>query len=237
MNLLCDLLIVVVLGVSIYLGKKNGMIKTFFGFFGSIIAFVLTAVFARPFGSFLTEKVFYPFFKNRFLDSLSDSTGQSASSLDFLDLPESARKVLSGFGVETEKLTDYVKSIPETVEESVTESVGRFVVMPIAEAVGYACAFLALFIVFSILIRIVVRLLDLVAKLPVLNFANTVLGVVAGAVQGVFFAMVIASLLVVAAPALQGSESELLNSFDPENTFLLRFFAQFDWIRSAILKG
>ncbi|MBR3836663.1 MAG: CvpA family protein [Clostridia bacterium] len=238
MNILIDLLLLAILILCIWMGKKRGFIKSFFGFFGSIIAFFLTSLFAKPLGSFFSSAFFYPFLRQRFLTVLSQEIGQSASGIDFSALPESCQQLLARFGTDAEAIADHVATASQTVGDAAADTVSGFVALPLADAASYALAFFLLFVVFSVAVRIAVHLLDLISKLPILNFSNRFLGLLAGALQGFFLVLVLSAILVSAAPWIGSSPNPFLASFDPEQTYLLKFLSGFDFFGMfSITKG
>lgn len=228
MNLILDLVILLVILLSVWSGKRNGFIKSFFGFFGSIAAFVLASLLARPAGAFLSEQFIRPAMDQYFVNALSERIGTAAENLDFSTLPESCNDILSRFGVSVESLKDMVANETVTAGESALETVSRLVIEPISDSIGYAVSYIVLFIVLAIVIRIVVKALDLVAKLPVLNFSNKTLGIVMGAVCGIFLAIVFSGAVMYLEPVLQGSENPFLSAFEVDRTYLLHFFSKID---------
>ena len=238
MNFIIDLLLLAIPVLCILEGKRRGFIKTFFGFFGSIIAFFLTSLFAGPLGSFISSAFFYPFLRQRFLTALSQEIGQSAAVIDFAALPENCHKLLARFGTDADAIADHVASASQTAGEAAADAASQFVALPLADAASYALAFFLLFVIFSVVVRIAVHLLDLVSKLPILNFSNRFLGLLAGALQGFFLSMVLSVILVAAAPWISSSPNPFLSSFDPDQTYLLRYLSSFDFFGMfSITKG
>ena len=237
MNLICDFIVIAIIAVCIYSGKKNGFIRTFFSFFGSIISFLLTLIFVKPLSAFFANRVFFPVFKNQILSFLTGDGASSSLVSDFSALSDSAKEMLSSFGIDSKYFNELISEHSNDGGDKLTDSLSQYAVMPIAESVGYACAFVSLFVVFSVLIKILVRFLDSAAKLPGFRFANSFLGVASGALQGCFLAVLFASFMTAFAPVIRGNEIELFRSFHPEQTILLRFFSCFDFVSDAILKG
>lgn len=228
MNIVVDLFLVLVIALCALIGKKRGFIKTFFGFFGTLLSFVLTSLISRPVSNVLSETLVYPFLKEHFLSSLADAAGQEVASLDFSRLPEGADAVFSRYGAAAESIRERIASGIQETGEALAEKVSEMVVRPFADSVSYAISFLVLFLVLAILIRLAVKVLDLISKLPGLNFSNRFLGFGIGLIWGFVIALVIAHVLTLAAPAIQGNESAFFSSFDPEKTYLLRFLKHLD---------
>lgn len=228
MNLIFDVLVLVVFSFCLWHGHKSGFIKSFFGLFGSIAAFIASSLFARPIGTFLGEKVISPVMEKYLLTALSERIGTAAENLDFSALPPSCNDILSRFGVSAEGINEMLTVENSAMGQSAVEQISEAVIRPVSVSVGYAIAYIVLFIVLSVAIRFAVKALDLVAKLPVLNFSNKALGIVMGAAWGLFLAIILSGVLLYLEPAMKGSEYEVLNTFDVEQTYLIRFFSKID---------
>ncbi len=228
MNIFCDLLILAFFLLCVFLGYKRGFIKTFFGFFGKVIAFVLTAITAKPLAGYVSGHIFYPFLKEKFLADLTEKTGQTVASLDFSDLPEICQEILARFGTDTASLSEHLAKITVEGGESVAETASLWVVKPFADSLSYSVSFLALFLLFSIAIRILTKVLNLVSKVPGLNFSNRLLGIAAGVLEGLLLSVLISFVLSLAEPAIQGNENEWIRSFSLEQTHLVKLFAKFN---------
>ena len=219
MSLILDLAVLGVLAFCIWNGKRRGFIKTFFGFFGSLIAYALTALFAKPVGTLIGGAIF-PSMRDRFLDSVAQRTGEAVDRIDLTALPESCNDLLAPFGLTAESLSDRVSEVVEESGRSSAEHLSEIFIRPLADSIGIAIAAILLFVVFLVIIRVVTHVLDLISKFPGLNFSNRILGLVAGAVQGIFLAVLISALLMLAAPIF----TELGLGIDPNKTILVRFF-------------
>jgi len=236
MNLIFDLMILGVFLFCLWRGHKNGFIKSFFGFFGSIAAFLLSSFFAGPVGTFLGEKLISPVMEKYLLSSLSERLGTAAENLDFCALPSSCDDILSHFGVSAESIKEMISSESAAVGQSAVEQLSETVIRPVSVSIGYAVAYIVLFIILSIVIRIAVKALDLVSKLPILNFSNKTLGVLMGAVWGLFLAIIVSGVMMYLEPMLQGSENEFLSAFDVERTYLIRFLSKIDLLGIFAIK-
>ena len=228
MNIIFDLIVLSVILLSFWFGKKNGFVKTFFGFVGSVAAFVLSAAFAKPVGTFLSNRLVFPVMEKYFLNALSQNMGTAVENLNFHELPDSCNVVLSRFGVTADMIEQKIISEGVSAGEEVLTLASDFVVRPLSESVSYAIAYFGLFIILGIAIRIVVKALDLVAKLPILNFSNKALGSIMGIIWGLFLAIFIAGGLKYLQPWMQGNEVEFLNGFDVEKTYLIRILSKID---------
>ena len=223
MSYLLDLLVVGILALCIWNGKRKGFIKTFFGFFGSLIAYFLASLFALPVGNLIGDAI-YPSMKDKFIASVAARAGASAENLDATQLPEACNEILHPFGYDAESLSDFASAEGVGTLEGVAESIVR----PVADSVGFAIAAVLLFIVFLVLIRILVHCLDLLAKLPGLKFSNKVLGSVAGGLHGAFLVILLSSAWMLIYPGI--SEESFFAQLDPDHTILFKLFGAIDLI-------
>lgn len=231
MNLLCDTLILVFIVLCALIGKKRGFIKTFFAFFGGLVSFVVSSVLANPFGDFLSRKLFFPSLRSYFIESMT----KKANSLDLSSVPEEALRFLQKFNFSKEDLESFLANQVSSGTQEI-EMLADTVIKPISDSVGHAVALILLFILCAVVIRILVKVLNLISKLPILNFSNQTLGLVSGILLGVLLSVVFSSALELASPILQGSENKFLSTFDFEKTYLVRLFSSFDFLRSLFLK-
>lgn len=142
MSYIIDLIFVLLIGVSAFIGYKRGFIKTVVSLVVKLLAFIVALIFASPISLLFADKV----------------------------LPE------------------YPKAI--------------------SNAVSYTIAFVIIYILAIIGITIAANILNVISKLPFLNFANKTLGIAAGAVLGLVSAWIFAIVLNFAFP--------LLNEYNPE---------------------
>ena len=233
MNMIFDALILLVIILSAWIGKKRGFIKTFFDFFGSLISFILASVLAKPVGSFLSEKYFEPAVRRFFVDAFLEKAGTDAQSIDFSALPEPCKELLQRFQFSSADLEKVVSDTKETGAD-LLDRIASSVAGPIASAIGYAVAVFGLFLIFLFVLRLLVKLLDLIAKLPGLNFSNRSLGLLAGVALGLVLAVLLSSLIVLSEPLICKSEYAFLQSFDSKKTVLVRFFSSFDFLHRLI---
>ncbi len=75
MNIICDVLLVLVIVLCAFFGRRKGFVKTFFDLFGTILAFFAAFFLNKPFAAFLSEKIFHPPLSNRFTESLRKAAG------------------------------------------------------------------------------------------------------------------------------------------------------------------
>ena len=234
MNYLFDFLVLALIIFCAWLGKRIGFVRSFFGFCGTLISFAVSSFLARPVAKWLCEIVFLPILEKVFADSVSEKVGQKLQDIDFANLPDSVHQLLNLFGTDAEALQRYLAESDVSSGQQLAHEICSAVAEPVAYAISFAVAFFGLFIIISLFIRFLVNALDLIAKLPLLNFSNRLLGLGIGILWGITLAVILSSALTIAAPAVRSNY--FFASFDPGKTVVLKFFAGFDFILSSFFR-
>lgn len=220
-----DLIVLALAVILAVVGMRRGFIKTFFGFFGSLIALALALMLLQPAADFLREHLIQPVLYDFFLRRLSEETLQSASFIDFSALPEGALALFERFGVSPESISAVLAGAGKSVGEELTGELVAMAVSGTAAALSRAAALVVIFSLCALAIRLVANVLDLVSRLPILNFSNRLFGLAAGVLQGLLLAFALSLVLALLEPAFRSSDLVFLKDFSVENTILIRFLA------------
>lgn len=229
MNFVVDLILVLIVAVCAWYGHKKGFILSFFNFFGGLISFVLGSFLARPLGAFVSDSVLKPFMTDYISKAFQDFLSERVSEAGNSELLPSAVEFFHDYGLDSSSLQNIFQKAENNVDDFIDSSVSA-VTNPLAESLGYGIALIILFVVFFFLFRYVIKIFDLVAKLPVLNFANRSLGLLFGISFGLLLATVISALLAVAEPLLVNGGTAIFSSFSIEKTYIAKYL-------SAVLKN
>lgn len=224
MSLALDFILIGIVLFCAFYGYRKGFILSCFNFFGGLISFVLGSMLARPLGSLISDALLKPIFENYFTDALCDFLAERSAATGSGELLSSAEEFFRGFGLNQEVLQTYFESAGNDADQFINSAVSA-VSRPIAESLGFAIALVLLFIAFAFLFRFVVKFFDLIAKLPILNFANRSLGFLFGVSYGVLLVIVFSAILAVLEPVIQNSDLPLISEFSLEKTFLLKFLS------------
>ncbi len=230
MNIICDVLIVAVIVLCAVVGRHKGFVKTFFDLFGTILALLAAFFLNKPLASFLSEKIFHPMLSNRFTESLKKAAGSIQEKLDFSDLPltQPVKDVLSRFHTDADAVGEAASNADRGGD--VSRQVADSVTAPFANVLSAVVAFIVIFLASILVIRLLALAFDWIAKLPVLRTCNHALGLAVGLATGVLLAILLASLFSALEPVLQSRPEAFWNSFEADDTVVLRFFAKFDFM-------
>ena len=191
MNIL-DISVIVIIGLCIIVGMARGFIKTVLGFANFIIAIVLTNVLYPHASRFLRGiDGFYYSLRAAIsttlgLDELvAEGMGAAANeAIQSLPLPQVFR--------------DYIAANNNPVVHTAVAATGaaEFIAGFIASIVINILSMLIVFALVYIGLIVLMRLLDLVAKLPVLNSLNKLLGGAVGAAWGLLLVWLVLGMAV-----------------------------------------
>ena len=223
MNIIFDILIVLVIFLSAFIGKKRGFVKTFFGLFESVVSFAAASVLSKPIGGFISEKFLQPAISKYFVRAFLNKAGEISSGITFDSLSKEGREFLLRFHIDGNAFDTFFTG----AEENVSESLERFFMTisePISSSVAFAITFVVLFIGISFLFRILIKLADLVSKLPFLNFSNRFFGFVVELLWGAVLALALSHLIALIEPFLQSTE--FFRGFSINDTFIVKLLLE-----------
>jgi uncharacterized membrane protein required for colicin V production len=115
-------------------------------------------------------------------------------------------------GISVEEINELFRNADGTVSEAVNE----YVAAPLGNVISSIVAFVLLFIAARIVLFLLEKILGAVAKLPVIKTANRLLGGILGLVMGMFFALIVTSLIKSIVPYV--SDELVLSTLNEGNT-------------------
>lgn len=220
MNLFADIVILAILFFGTYFGYKKGFILTFFNFFSGLFSMIIASVFAHPVGDFLARTFIKPVLTGLYSNGISERLTACAEGSNPI---EAISSYVNRFGVSANDLQILWERSANSLEKFSSLLVNRIVSL-VAETVGYSLSLVLIFILAFASFKVLVSVLDLVAKLPILNISNHSLGLLLGFLHGCFVAFVFVAVLVVFEPLFQSLNFPLFSEFTLEKTYLTRLF-------------
>lgn len=226
MAAIIDIVLVVVFAFTVFNGYRKGFIRTLFGLAGVIIALVISSTLSGPVGSVINDSFPRDALESVIRDSLSESLekGQAQSVI--------------------EKIAEYAPTdemeerLTETFAEDGREAIG-YIASELAEKLSVpmcnAVAFFALFVLSYFAVRIASFFLDRVFRLPVLNFANSWLGLAVGVVCGILILMVLSRSFECMLPWLCKTYPENFSENIVNSTVVLNFFCEYNLFGALIV--
>lgn len=197
MALIIDAVVALLLLFFIWRGRRRGLIKTVAGILVIVIAFSLAGFLANK----TAEPIAARYVSPAVSDFLAPKAEETETSLDF-------KNMLLKIGV------------PETLAESIVSSspFGELLTnatKTLSQKLTYAILFLVYFVLLVLILKLIVKLIDRIFDLPVLNFINSLGGLLCGAILGYLLVLITAIILI--------NLGVLLDAETLENTYILRF--------------
>ncbi len=197
MGIVIDIILVLIVALSAFLGYKKGLVELGAKLFAGIIAIVITLIIYKPVGNIVI--------KNTSIDEKIENT-----------ILEKTTNVID----ENSKISDnkYIQDASDNAVSQVKEEVLPEQARNIAVNVVYGATALILFIVSKIVLSIVISLANAIASLPILKQFNEIGGFLYGLVRGTIISLVL--ILVIGTVAKLNPNGSL--SKNVESTYLLK---------------
>lgn len=197
MGIAIDIILVLIVALSAFLGYKKGLVELGAKLFAGIIAIVITLIIYKPVGNIVI--------KNTSIDEKIENT-----------ILEKTTNVID----ENSKISDnkYIQDASDNAVSQVKEEVLPEQARNIAVNVVYVATALILFIVSKIVLSIVISLANAVASLPILKQFNEIGGFLYGLVRGAIISLVL--ILVIGTIAKLNPNGSLGKNV--ESTYLLK---------------
>lgn len=208
-----DVVIVAILLVFFFLGRKKGLVLTLCGLAAVFVAFFGARMATQALTPRVTEAI-QPHIHIAVTEHLGSGLELSLDEL-LNDQDSLLAEALKALGLHDTLVGSVETAIEENAAHQVADA-ATAVSTAVARVVAGVLIFIAAFLVLLLLWSLVSRLLDLAARLPVINFLNRTLGGIAGLIKGCL-------LLFLAAWVLRLTDA-IIPRQAVENTTLLRFF-------------
>lgn len=197
MGIVIDIILVLIVALSAFLGYKKGLVELGAKLFAGIIAIVITLIIYKPVGNIVI--------KNTSIDEKIENT-----------ILEKTTNVID----ENSKISDnkYIQDSSDNAVSQVKEEVLPEQARNIAVNIVYVATALILFIISKIVLSIVISLANAVASLPILKQFNEIGGFLYGLVRGAIISLVL--ILVIGTIAKLNPNGYLGKNV--ESTYLLK---------------
>ncbi len=189
-----DLLVIVVLLVSVFIGFKKGFLKTVTGLLAVMVSLIL-AITLHPYVSEYLEKT-----------PVYDTVYNTASSV--LITPKETTGKITDYGAGNLNLPrEFTNNMQETIETA-KENTANKIAQTVAKASIKIISMLLIFIVARLLFFVVTLLAGIIKKLPLIGWGDSLLGALLGLIRGFLIVYIIFMAFTI------------LASFSPENEWV-----------------
>ncbi len=231
-SIILDLLILVIVGLSIFFAYKKGLVRTLFSLVGFVAAVALAFSFCKPVAAWVDARFIGPVVRDTVLTAVNGSAldgdyDEALSKVDVVvtlrEMPEPLQNFLENINVDINELIATAEKSDQnsmSAKERLIESIAA----PVSAAISKTVTLIVLIAVFLALLYIVTRLLDAVFKvLPLGKSVNKVGGVLFGIVRGAVMALIVSAAIYGLAAGNILVDSEQLN-----NTYLIKLINDYN---------
>jgi len=175
MNYLLDLIVLVIIALSTFIGYKKGLIKVAFGLVSFILAIVLSVILYKPVSNFIIEYT-----------PIDDYIEQTIS--ERLDSPETTDE-------ETENIvSNYYNNIKNTTTNTIADGISKTII-------NISCM-LIVFVISKLVLLLFKWLGDLIARLPLIKQLNEAGGLLYGLLRGFILIYGMLALIAIISPII-----------------------------------
>lgn len=202
------ILAAVIIGFAVN-GFKKGFIKSLLGLGVSVIAVAITMNTYPIAANWLRDTVIYEQLteklNGKIQEYLANGTNNDNVSQLFSDAPSQLNDILSSFGFDSQKALDKFNEFADKGTDAALKGLADYIVEPAAKTLSNAVAIIVVFLLSVLLLTLVIRILDLIFKLPVLNFANRLGGLIVGLAAAFIVSSIICTATSIALPYIEGA--------------------------------
>ena len=193
-----DLIILIIMVSSIFVGLKKGLISCIIDIAAVIVALILAILLCRPITNVVIENT-------NFDESLATTISQN------IPLSDTDFKVEANTNL-PEGIVNYINSITENVNTSKEEAFNAIGV-ELASGIISVIVFIAIFVIVRLVLALIKVVSKIIDKIPLLSQVNKVGGAICGAIEGAIIIYVIFAAISMIAPIISDTNLlELINS-------------------------
>ena len=227
MSLALDAVILFAAVLILWLGVRRGFIRSVMGLVSGVASVVAAYAYTPTLAAHIKKNYLIENITNGIaetLRSLALDTETDLYNLDRLaeDLPEPFTSILERYGVDISAFTEQIRGLTGCSDE-VVSALAAQIAAPTTAVISSVIAFAILFFAVLIVLSLLTGLLDLIFTLPVLRSANLLLGFLLGAVEAVFFACLLATVMSVLVDALGAIDPGIFGTDVVEDTIICKF--------------
>ncbi|MBR5479084.1 MAG: CvpA family protein [Clostridia bacterium] len=179
MALVLDIVAVGLFIFFVWRGVRRGFIKTIAGILSLIIAFWGAGLLVDAAAPSISDKYVTPWVSDFISPKVDEAQPETPTEFENMLVDIGVPEGMAGDIVTSKPVTDLVESVSHSLAETLTRGV----------------LYIVFFIILYLLLKLVVLIIDKIFDLPVLNFANGLLGLVCGAIFGFLIVYLVGTLL------------------------------------------
>lgn len=195
MSLLVDIIILIIMALSIFIGYRKGLIKCAINFLSFFIAIIVVILLTTPISNLIIN--------NTKIDDNIKAT--LLEKIDLSDVTSNNLKLDEENSNSPEVVREYINETILNLSEDVTENVGEVLAENIAIIIINIGVAIALFIITKFALMFVKVLADIIGKIPLIKQFNKAGGIIYGIFSGFVRVYLILAIISIIVPILNDS--------------------------------
>ena len=193
MGILLDFIFLVIALFFLWIGLKNGFLKSIIGFILMLFSTFLSYIFSPV----LAQKYFENFMYNDLLNKINASLSEGNINANFLNrwinfinnVPDFIGNDLSKYGIKTEEILVLLER-PENKAEYIINLL-RPMIIDMLTTFMFFFIFVVTFFIFKFIFKVILKL----PKLPIIGMIDSFLGLCVGGLKFLIFTFIVALLI------------------------------------------
>lgn len=226
MYLAIDIILVAVMAAVIFKAAHRGFIVTLFSLLSTVASVLVAVLFYKELGAFFYDAFVFenvaPYISDLAGQAIAETSGTVDVTALINELPEGLRSAVELLGVDFTELAQRAAESAEMNTEAFSAMADNFAAS-LSAAVANVIAFAVLFFGALILLNLVCFILDKLAKLPILNGTNKLLGFALGVLEALVLGIVLAHVSATLCSAYGALHEDFAFTQVAENTYVAGF--------------
>lgn len=222
MSIIIDIILVAILALCVFIGKRKGLTGYVVGILALAISIVLVLFVYKPVANLVIN--------NTQMDELIESKITSMLKGTEVESGEEIKnsKDKSYSNVFISQVNKYVKEAKESQMENIIEYVAK----NITTVIVYILTAITILIIANVVVRLLGFLLEAIAELPILKQFNDIGGTLVGFLQGVLIIYLIITVLTLVLPVINADDfmkainESHIASFAYNHNFIMNLFTK-----------
>lgn len=219
MNLLIDLIVIAIVGLSVLISAKRGFVKVLIEVAGFVAAIIVTFTISTPLADNTYDKIIEP----PIVEAAVNAVGESAQHEAWNALPEFVTENALKLGVSGEDFTGKITENLASGTEAAVKTASQDVIKPIITKILGLIYSVVILVVLLVVVKFLAKIINKMFSFSVIGKANRVLGGIVGVPKGVIFAILFCMVVSLVVKLYGGFL--IFTTQNIEKTFIFKFLA------------
>lgn len=219
MNLLIDLIVIAIVGLSVLISAKRGFVKVLIEVAGFVAAIIVTFTISTPLADNTYDKIIEP----PIVEAAVNAVGESVQHEAWNALPEFVTENALKLGVSGEDFTGKITENLASGTEAAVKTASQDVIKPIITKILGLIYSVVILVVLLVVVKFLAKIINKMFSFSVIGKANRVLGGIVGVPKGVIFAILFCMVVSLVVKLYGGFL--IFTTQNIEKTFIFKFLA------------